>query len=140
MGSTRSEDRRQTSQAANASQPHPTRRLQLVEQGADRDRGSARPMVSLQTSYRFDDCHGAGAPKIATNKRSPRAPQPSAASAESVASSPTPGSIYRILFISHLFWKRRDPPGCEAQGGPGLAMTGLSAGHRATGHDQNNPS
>jgi hypothetical protein len=64
-----------------------------------------------------------GAPKIATNKRSPRAPQPSAASAESVASSPTPGSIYRILFISHLFWKRPDPPGCEAQGGPGLAMT-----------------
>jgi hypothetical protein len=63
MGSTRSEDRRQTSQAANASQPHPTRRLQLVEQGADRDRGSARPMVSLQTSYRFDDCHGAGRAK-----------------------------------------------------------------------------
>jgi hypothetical protein len=53
------------------------------------------------------------APKIATNARSPCAaarPQPSAASAESMISSRTHGSIYRILFISHLFWKRPDPP------------------------------
>jgi len=29
-----------------------------IRQGADRD--SARPMISLQTSYRFDNCHCAG--------------------------------------------------------------------------------
>jgi len=54
------------------------------------------------------------APKITTNTRSPCAaarPQPSAASAESMTSSRTRGSIYRILFISHFFWRRPDPPG-----------------------------
>ena len=28
-----------------------------IRQGADRDRESARPIISLQTSYRFDNCH-----------------------------------------------------------------------------------
>ena len=53
------------------------------------------------------------APKIATNNRSPctaARPQPSAASAESMTNSRTRGSIYRKLFISHLFWRRPDPP------------------------------
>jgi hypothetical protein len=58
------------------------------------------------------------APKIATNRRSPctaARPQPSAASAASAASSRTRGSIYRILFISPLFWRRPDPPGVGAR-------------------------
>src|SRR5215467_10784110 len=47
------------------------------------------------------------AAKRATNKRSPCAvarPQPSAASAESAASSRTPGSI-QSAFITHLMWR-----------------------------------
>ena len=57
------------------------------------------------------------APKITTNTRSPCAaarPQPSAASAESMTSSRTRGSIYRILFISHFFSRRPDPPASHA--------------------------
>src|SRR5262249_27911899 len=51
--------------------------------------------------------------KIATNTRSPctaARTQPSAASAESMTSSRIRGSICRMLFISHLFWRRPDPP------------------------------
>jgi H+/gluconate symporter-like permease len=60
-----------------------------------------------------------GLPKIATNNRSPctaARPQPSAASAESMTSSRTRGSIYRILFISHLFWGRPDLSGVGRDG------------------------
>jgi hypothetical protein len=48
--------------------------------------------------------------------------------AESAASSYTRGSIYRILFISHLFWRRPDPPGCRTAGRDLSSAPGWSAG------------
>ena len=104
-----------------------------IRQGADRDRNSARPMISPQTSYRLDNCHCARRAKdsdeqqVALHRRKTTTKRSQRREHDQL---PHLRVHLQDTFHSALILEAPRPAGRGSATGPGLATThGVRAHH-----------